>query len=77
MAASVEAGSSSELTKEKTILGFEEKELSQSDEVSREEKPGPESWFYLLGQPEGFEFAARFEWPSAANRERARQHSTR
>ena len=64
-AASVEAGSSGE---EKIILGFEEKELSQNDEVSREEKPGRESWFYLLEQPQGFDFAARFEWPGATNR---------
>ena len=64
----VETGSSSELSTEKTILGFEEKELSRSDEVSREEKPGRESWFYLLEQPEGFDFAARFEWPGAINR---------
>jgi hypothetical protein len=33
-----------------------------------EEKPGRESWFYLLEQPEGFDFAARFEWPGATNR---------
>ena len=49
-------------------MGFEKKELSQGDEVSREEKPGRESWFYLLEQPEGFDFAARFEWPGATNR---------
>ena len=61
-------GSSSELTKEKTILGFEEEELGRSDEVSKQEKPGRESWFYLLEQPEGFDFAARFEWPGATNR---------
>jgi hypothetical protein len=36
----VETGSSSELSTEKTILGFEEKELSRSDEVSR----GREAW---------------------------------
>ena len=58
----------SEPTEERTILGFEQKELSRSDEVSREEKPGRESWFYLLEQPEGFGFAARFEWPGATNR---------
>ena len=63
-----EAGWSGELAKEKIILGFEKKELGQGDEVSREEKPGRESWFYLLDQPEGFDFAARFEWPGATNR---------
>ena len=68
VAVAVESGSSGELTKEKTILGFEETELIRSDEVSREEKPGRESWFYLLERPEGFDFAARFEWPGATNR---------
>lgn len=67
-AAAVRIGSSGEFTDEKIILGFEEKELSQNGEVSREEKPGRESWFYLLEQPQGFDFAARFEWPGATNR---------
>ena len=67
-ATAAEAGSFDETTSETVILGFEEKELSQSDEVSREEKPGRENWFYLLEQPEGFDFAARFEWPGATNR---------
>ncbi|MHC4403379.1 MAG: hypothetical protein ACYTG0_27285 [Planctomycetota bacterium] len=42
--------------------------MTRGDDVSREEKPGRESWFYLLEQPEGFDFAARFEWPGATNR---------
>jgi len=67
-ATAVQAGSSGEITEEKVILGFEEKELGRSDEVSREEKPGRESWFYLLEQPKGSDFAARFEWPGATNR---------
>lgn len=53
---------------EKLILGFEQGELSQGAYISHEEKPGRESWFYLLEQPEGFDFAARFEWPGATNR---------
>ena len=53
---------------EKLILGFEQAELSQGAYISREEKPGRESWFYLLEQPEGFDFAARFEWPGETNR---------
>lgn len=65
-ATAAETGASGKLTKEKIILGFEETELSQSDEVSRQEKPGRESWFYLLQPPEGFDFAARFEWPIGA-----------
>ena len=67
-AASARADSPGDVTRERIILGFEEQELSQSDEVSREVEPGPESWFYLLEQPEGFDFAARFEWPGATNR---------
>jgi hypothetical protein len=53
---------------EKLILGFEQAELSQGAYISREEKPGRESWFYLLEQAEGFDFAARFEWPGETNR---------
>ena len=53
---------------EKLILGFEQVELSRGAHISREEKPGRESWFYLLEHPEGFNFAARFEWPGATNR---------
>jgi hypothetical protein len=53
---------------EKLILGFEEAELGRGAYVSREEKPGRESWFYLLEQPKGFDFAARFEWPGETNR---------
>jgi len=53
---------------EKLILGFEQTELSRGAYVSREEKPGRESWFYLLERSEGFDFAARFEWPGETNR---------
>ncbi|MHC4430977.1 MAG: hypothetical protein ACYTBS_03985 [Planctomycetota bacterium] len=53
---------------EKLILGFELAGLSRSAEISRQEKPGRDSWFYLLDRPEGFDFAARFEWPGATNR---------
>ena len=66
--AAVNIGSSGEFTDEKIILGFEEHELGQNDDVSRQEQPGRESWFYLLEQPQGFDFAARFEWPGATNR---------
>jgi len=53
---------------QKLILGFEESELSRGAYISRQEKPGRESWFYLLEQSEGFDFAARFEWPGETNR---------
>ena len=53
---------------EKLILGFEQAELSWGAHISKEEKPGRESWFYLLERPEGIDFAARFEWPGATNR---------
>ncbi|MCK4293864.1 MAG: exo-alpha-sialidase [Planctomycetes bacterium] len=53
---------------QKLIVGFEQAELSRGAHISREEKPGRESWFYLLEQPEGFDFAARFEWPGETNR---------
>lgn len=53
---------------EKLIVGFEQAELSQGSYISHEEKPGRESWFYLLEHPEGFDFAARFEWPGETNR---------
>jgi len=53
---------------EKLIVGFEQAELSQGSYISHEEKPGRESWFYLLERPEGFDFAARFEWPGETNR---------
>ena len=53
---------------EKLILGFERAELSRGAEISRREKSGRDSWFYLLDRPEGFDFAARFEWPGATNR---------
>ena len=46
---------------EKLIVGFEQEELSRGSYISRQEKPGRESWFYLLERPEGFDFAARFE----------------
>lgn len=52
----------------KLILGFEKAELARGPAISREEKPGRESWFYLLDRPAGFDFAARFEWPGATNR---------
>ena len=53
---------------EKLIVGFEQAELDLGTHISREEKPGRESWFYLLERPEGFDFAARFEWPGETNR---------
>jgi len=53
---------------EKLILGFEQAELSRGAEISRQEKSGRDSWFYLLDRPEGFDFTARFEWPGASNR---------
>ena len=53
---------------QKLILGFEKAELGRGAYISREEKPGRESWFYLLEQPEGFDFVARFEWPGETNR---------
>ncbi|MHC4691347.1 MAG: sialidase family protein [Planctomycetota bacterium] len=53
---------------QKLILGFEEAELSRGAYISRQEKPGRESWFYLLKRSEGFDFAARFEWPGETNR---------
>ncbi len=63
-----EASPPPEAQPEKLILGFERAELARGVEVSREEKPGKESWFYLLDRREGFDFAARFEWPGATNR---------
>ena len=56
-AAAAEADSPEEDAAEKVILGFEEVELSRGDEVSREEKPGRESCFYLLNKSQGFDFA--------------------
>ncbi|MBL7189009.1 MAG: hypothetical protein ISS70_22005 [Phycisphaerae bacterium] len=53
---------------EKLIMGFEQAELSRGAYISREEKPGHDSWFYLLEQSEGLDFAARFEWPGETNR---------
>ena len=53
---------------EKLILGFEQAELSRGAHISHQEQPGRESWFYLLEQSEGFDFAARFEWPGETNR---------
>lgn len=53
---------------EKLILGFEKTELNKGAYISTEEKPGRESWFYLLEQSEGFDFAGRFEWPGETNR---------
>jgi len=53
---------------ERLILGFEQAELIQGAYISRQEKPGHESWFYLLEQSEGFDFAGRFEWPGETNR---------
>jgi hypothetical protein len=64
----VNAASPPEPAGERVILGFEEAEFGQGDDVSREEKPGRESWFYLLEQDDGFDFAARFESPGATNR---------
>ena len=54
--------------KEKLILGFEQAELGRGEYISRQEKPGRQSWFYLLEHPKGLDFAARFEWPGATNR---------
>lgn len=53
---------------QRLILGFEHAGLARGGDVSREEQPGRESWFYLLDRPKGFDFAARFEWPGATNR---------
>ena len=53
---------------EKLIVGFEQAELGRGAHISRQEKPGRQSWFYLLERPEGFDFAARFEWPGETNR---------
>jgi len=53
---------------EKLILGFEQAELGRGAHISRQEKPGRESWFYLLEQSDGYDFAARFEWPGETNR---------
>ncbi|TKJ38149.1 MAG: hypothetical protein CEE38_05165 [Planctomycetes bacterium B3_Pla] len=53
---------------EKLILGFERQELNRGTQIARQEKPGRDSWFYLLERSEGFDFAARFEWPGATNR---------
>jgi len=68
MSSWAEADSPSGRPAEKLILGFEGAELACGSEVSREEKPGRDSWFYLLDQAKGFDFAARFEWPGATNR---------
>ena len=54
--------------KTRLILGFEKAELSRGLPVSYEEKPGRDHWFFLLDRPEGFDFAARFEWPGEVNR---------
>jgi len=62
------AWSASSNQAQKLILGFEETELSRGAHISREEKPGRQSWFYLLERPEGFDFAPRFEWPGETNR---------
>lgn len=60
--------SASESPAEKLILGFEKAELGRGAEISHLEKTGPDSWFYLPDRPEGFDFAARFEWPGETNR---------
>lgn len=52
---------------EKLLLGFEEDELAATHFVGREVKKGRESWFYLIDKPGGFDFSARFEWPSEVN----------
>ena len=41
---------------EKLILGFECAELAATSDIAYEEKPGRESWFYLLDQARGFDF---------------------
>lgn len=53
---------------QKLILGFEKDELLRTECTSQEVKTGKETWFYLLDQPEGFDFAARFEVPGQTNR---------
>ena len=52
----------------KLILGFEKEELVRLPEVVRGVKPGRDSWFFLIELDDGFDFAARFEWPGATNR---------
>jgi len=68
MSSWAEADSPSGKPAEKLILGFEHAELTSGSDISREEKSGRDSWFYLLEQANGFDFAARFEWPGATNR---------
>jgi len=53
---------------EKLILGFEKEQLARGQWIAPEVKTGRDCWFYLLDQPEGFDFAARFEWPGSTNR---------
>ncbi len=52
---------------EKLILGFEKEELIVGEEIAYDENPS-RCWFYLLEGTEGFDFAARFEWPGGRNR---------
>ncbi len=52
----------------KLVLGFEKEELVRLPDVVRGVKPGRESWFFLIELEDGFDFAARFEWPGATNR---------
>ena len=52
---------------EKLILGFENGELGRTQFVGREVKRGRDSWFYLIERPGGFDFSARFEWPTETN----------
>jgi len=52
---------------EKLILGFEKEELIVGEAIAYDENPS-RCWFYLLDGTEGFDFAARFEWPGGKNR---------
>jgi hypothetical protein len=64
----VAVAAETDVAEPKLILGFEKAELSRGLPVSYEEKPGRDHWFFLLDRPEGFDFAARFEWPGEVNR---------
>ena len=52
---------------QKLILGFEKAELCVGEAIAYDENPS-RCWFYLLDGTEGFDFAARFEWPGGKNR---------
>ncbi|MHC4739017.1 MAG: hypothetical protein ACYS9Y_08955, partial [Planctomycetota bacterium] len=61
------SGSADSQPAEKVILGFEKAELSVGEAIAYDENSS-RSWFFLLDGTEGFEFAARFEWPGGKNR---------